>query len=120
MQLSKTHLQFAKNARGINSWRQKVSRGYYACYCASRALRLFKSSEYNKKSDDHERISYLPDDLKDVAIWKNLLKTFRGDRNIADYDHIAKESDLEKNARTYVLKAEEFHNLVKEYIKANA
>jgi hypothetical protein len=49
LRLSEVHLRFARAAigQGMGGWRQVVSRGYYCCYCASRAVRLSKTGVFS-------------------------------------------------------------------------
>jgi len=60
VRLAQSHLRFAKTATGRDAWRQKVSRAYFACYLASRAVRLAVSGHYNTESKDHKNIGELP------------------------------------------------------------
>ena len=107
IRLAEAHLRFGKAATGMLSWRQRVSRGYYACYSASKAVRLGVQGIYDTDVKDHKKIGVLPDTFPNQAHWKNLLTKFRGDRNIADYDHSESENVLEMNGTAYLEKATE-------------
>lgn len=117
IRLAESHLRFANAATGILSWRQRVSRGYYACYSASKAVRLGVYGTYDTDVKDHKRIGTLPDSFPDHAHWKDLLTKFRGDRNIADYDHSESENALEMNSNAYLAKATEFLNETKNFLR---
>src|SRR5712692_8702894 len=89
LRLSEGHLRSARSAKtqGMGAWRQVVSRGYYSCYSASRAVRLAKTGVFSMEVDDHKRVGDLPDSFPDRAVWADILTKFRADRNLADYDH---------------------------------
>ena len=87
IRLSESHLHFASSANGIGKWRQEVSRAYYCCYTASKAVRLAVNFVYNDQVDDHRKINDLPSAFPNRAKWQDFLTKFRGDRNLADYDH---------------------------------
>lgn len=116
--LSREHLSYAKGIKHGLGWRQKVSRSYYCCYIASRALRVAVSGSFDQTAGDHNNIIKIPDDFPDNHIWINFLKQFRSDRNIADYDHEAKTVNLDNKPNDYITKAEIFYNLVKDYLQA--
>ncbi len=115
--LSEGHLRFAATVSGRVSWRQRVSRAYYSCYCASRAVRLAKNGFYDTDPSDHKRIGNLPDDFPSKAIWEDLLTKFRADRNLADYDHTVGESALELKSLEYLDKAERFLRESRSYLR---
>lgn len=114
--LGQAHLRFAKKMDGNTSWRQRVSRSYYSAYCTSRAVRLAITGHYSKDSSDHMKIGNLPNDFPDKTIWEEFLMKFRGDRNLADYDHTALESALEISSDEYVVKANEFYRTARKYL----
>lgn len=116
MRLAQSHLRFARQAAGPLSWRQRVSRGYYSVYCASRALRLQATGYYSTDPGDHKKIGDLPDDFPAVTRWKDFLMKFRGDRNLADYDHSISETALELRSDQYLLRAEEFLRETRQYL----
>ena len=115
--LAQAHLRFARLAEGPSSWRQRVSRGYYSVYNISRAIRLAVNGDYYEDTKDHKRIGDLPDDFPSVNQWKELLTKFRGDRNLADYDHSVSEKSLELRSIDYLNHARVFLNDAKIYLK---
>jgi uncharacterized protein (UPF0332 family) len=117
IRLAQSHLRFAKATTGKECWRQKVSRSYFACYLASRAIRLAISGQYNTDIKDHKNIGELPDDFPSVSTWQNFFITLRADRNMADYDHTAKTSSLEMSSTQYIDKTANFIMEVKLYLQ---
>ena len=91
--LGKGHYYFAVRQNN-RSWRQKISRLYYAAYNVSRAVRLCVSGDYSIDSSDHKKIEVFPDDFPNKHRYANRLGALRDDRNLCDYDHTAKFSDL--------------------------
>jgi hypothetical protein len=91
--LAEGHFVFAKAIKSAE-WRQKISRLYYAAYNARRAISLKNDGSYTTDSTDHQKVDVLPDRLDNHALYKSKLKDLRDDRNLADYNHLAKESDL--------------------------
>jgi hypothetical protein len=120
LRLSEGHLRFARAAKnhGLGAWRQVVSRGYYCCYCASRATRLAKTGVFSMEADDHKRIGDLPDGFPSRAVWADILTKFRADRNLADYDHSARGGALEYSAGEYLAHASSFLKEVKQYLRS--
>lgn len=116
LKLSRTHCSFAMNAKGPTSWRQRVSRGYYSAYCSSRAIRLAYSGHYSEDIHDHKLISDLPKDFPLETTWEEFLTKFKGDRNLADYDHLATEKKLELNSHEYVKKTYIFYRTTRKYL----
>jgi hypothetical protein len=106
--LARAHLRFAKSTGGPSNWRQRVSRAYYACYCASRAVRLAQHGGFSTDVEDHKKIGQLPDDFPRRDVWAELFVKFRGDRNLADYDPTVGASALEHTTREYVERADRF------------
>lgn len=117
IRLGESHLRFASAATGQNSWRQRVSRGYYSCYCTSRAIRLAIEGTYSQDPGDHKLVGKLPDGFPQRDIWSNFLTTYRADRNLADYDHTVNESALEHTSQRYVEEARKFVKEVKAYLR---
>lgn len=115
--LGRAHLVAARNLTGPASWRQKVSRGYYACYAVSRAVRLAHSGHYNQDVKDHDRVGDLPDDFPNGATWKDTLTKFRADRNAADYDHTFRPAELELPWREYLRQAQIFRQVATKYLR---
>lgn len=118
MRLGRAHLRFAKQASGPLSWRQRVSRGYYSAYLASRAIRLEVTGAYSTDPSDHKKIGELPGDFEAASRWKDFLTKFRADRNLADYDHSVSESALELPSAEYLAEADSFFNQAKRYLQS--
>jgi hypothetical protein len=91
--LGRAHYRFAVRQNN-RSWRQKISRLYYAAYNVSRAIRLCVSGDYSTDSSDHKRIDSLPDNFPNKNQYANRLPVLRDDRNLCDYDHTGKMTDL--------------------------
>jgi len=117
LKLSKEHLRFSKSIKNKQEWRQKISRAYYSCYIASRAIRLGVSGVYDQTVKGHEQITILPDDFENKNIWSNFLTQFRSDRNLADYDHDKKDNNLEYTPKEYINKTDEFYTLTEKYLR---
>jgi uncharacterized protein (UPF0332 family) len=117
LRLAKSHLRHAKVAAGDGSWRQKISRGYYAAYIASRAVRLQVKGHYTDDPSDHKKIGALPSNFPDLQIWDNILTQFRSDRNLADYDHTPCHRELEHTADDYLELATRFLAAVHHYLR---
>lgn len=115
--LGNSHFRAAKRASGQVSWRQRVSRAYYACYCTSRAVRLAVKGTYNSDPSDHKNIGDLPRDFPSTYKWSDFLTKFRGDRNLADYDHTDCRKQLEMSDAEYVKQTEKFTRQAKDYLK---
>jgi hypothetical protein len=107
--LGRGHYNFAVRQNN-DSWRQKVSRLYYAAYNVSRAVRLCVNGEYSVEVSDHKKIEMLPDDFPNKNRYSNRLGVLREDRNLCDYDHTAKMADL-------VIDMDEAVDLVQEFLK---
>ena len=118
LRLSRQHLLFAKKLNANNDWRQKISRAYYCCYNASKAIRLICSGEYSQEGADHKKIGDLPKDFIRQSYWTNFLIQFRSDRNLADYDHDKKCRDLRMSPKKYIEQSEMFYNDSKNYLKS--
>jgi uncharacterized protein (UPF0332 family) len=118
LRLAEAHLRFARSAAGNAGWRQKVSRAYYCCYCASRAVRLSKTGVFSTQVDDHKKVGDLPDAFEDRLVWADILTKFRADRNLADYDHTVSSSALEYPPDDYVAHAAEFLKQAKKFLRS--
>ena len=116
--LSRSHLRFAELAVGRSSWRQRVSRSYYCAYCMSRAVRLTASGYYNTDPTDHKKIGDLPTGFPDKSIWEDFLIKFKGDRNLADYDHTVSERALELTSHQYLAETQRFYQASRSYLTA--
>ena len=77
--LGQGHYYFAIRQNN-RSWRQKISRLYYAAYNVSRAVRLCVNGEYSTDSSDHRKIETLPDDFPNWNKYANRLGALREDR----------------------------------------
>ena len=117
IRLSESHLRFASQVNGKGHWRQQVSRAYYCCYNASKAVRLAVHFVYNTDISDHKKIDELPDDFPNKPTWQNTLTKFRGDRCLADYDHTNCVSSLEKSSSEYFKLSQTFLLETKNYLK---
>jgi hypothetical protein len=91
--LGRHHYSFAIRQHN-RSWRQKVSRLYYAAYSVSRAVRLCVNGDFSEDSSDHRKIGAIPVDFPNQASYTNRLSVLREDRNLCDYDHTALLPDL--------------------------
>lgn len=91
--LGKSHYSFALRQNN-RSWRQRVSRLYYAAYNVSRAVRLCANGEFSTEVGDHKKIESLPDQFPQLNSYSNRLAILREDRNLCDYDHTANMGDL--------------------------
>lgn len=100
------HYDFAKSLQK-RDWRQRISRFYYGAYNLRRAIRLHESGSFSTEVDDHKK-NQLPDDFNNASTYAVQLPILRDDRNLADYDHTAVESDL-------VLTQEDVEILVKDF-----
>jgi hypothetical protein len=92
--LGKQQYRFARRLPIGKDWRQIVSRSYYAAYNVSRAVRLMVHGEYSQDVKDHQRFDQLPGDFPSAATYGNKLGLLRDDRNLCDYDHMARPTDL--------------------------
>lgn len=75
-------------------WRQRVSRFYYGAYNVRRAVVLRHDGSFSTDSSDHKNIHNIPDKLQNSEMYKSKFGTLRDDRNLADYNHLAIESEL--------------------------
>lgn len=91
--LGEEHFNFAAGI-GNADWRQKISRLYYAVYNVRRAISLKSSGAFSTDSSDHKNVEQLPDGLNNREAHIVKLRDLREDRNLADYSHLAQESDL--------------------------
>jgi hypothetical protein len=114
--LGRGHYYFAVRQNN-RSWRQKISRLYYAAYNVSRAVRLCVNGEYSIDSSDHKRIEVLPDDFPNRNRYANRLGVLRDDRNLCDYDHTAKLTDLVVNVSDAAELVQQFLKDAHRYLK---
>jgi hypothetical protein len=111
------HLRFARIIARIE-WRQRVSRLYYGGYNMRRAITLAHSGAFSTDSSDHKNVSQLPPELVSMEKHKQTLVTLREDRNLADYNHLAQESDLAMLVDDYQALVTEFHNDCQHYLRS--
>jgi hypothetical protein len=114
--LGLSHYHFATR-QNIRSWRQKISRLYYAAYNASRAIRLCVTGDYSTDSTDHKKIGALPEDFPNKSMYANRLEVLRDDRNLCDYDHTASLPDLVVGVDDAVELVEQFLDDAQNYLK---
>jgi len=95
-QLGKSHFSFAQGL-GDKDWRQKISRLYYAAYNVRRAVALKNSGAFSTESGDHQKVDQLPDNMDNRESHLTNLRNLREDRNLSDYNHEAKVTDLVLN-----------------------
>ncbi len=67
------------------------------------------SGDYSSEVKDHKKFNKLPDDFPSKARYANQLDVLREDRNMCDYDHTCRASDL-------VLGTIQSTSLVKEFL----
>jgi hypothetical protein len=91
--LGMLHYEFALR-QPKTEWRQIVSRLYYGAYNVVRSVRLEFWGHYGTEPDDHKKIQNLPNGFLSSSRYSTDLPLLRADRNLADYDHTATESDL--------------------------
>ena len=115
--LGESHYRFAQ-AIVATEWRQRISRLYYAAYNCRRALALHYDGSFSTDSSDHQRVDDVPDGLSNVATYKVKLKNLRDDRNLGDYNHLARESDLLSTAAEYETVVGEFIRDVAAFLRA--
>ncbi|MGA2602104.1 MAG: hypothetical protein ABSH09_34495 [Bryobacteraceae bacterium] len=114
--LGRGHYNFAIRQNN-RSWRQKISRLYYASYNVSRAIRLCVNGEYSTEVGDHKKIDILPDDFPNRIRYANRLGVLRDDRNMCDYDHTGRIGDLIIDVAEAVQLVEEFLNDTQNYLR---
>jgi hypothetical protein len=91
--LGVSHFDFARGP-AASHWRQRISRLYYAAYAVVRSVKLEVDGHYSTYVEDHAKVGDLPKDLNNQERYKNELGSLRDDRNLADYDHTADETEL--------------------------
>lgn len=106
--LGQSHYNFAVGVAAAE-WRQKISRYYYAAYNVKRAVSLRNDGSFSTDSSDHSKIDSLPSAITNHATYSVKLKNLREDRNLADYSHLAVESDL-------VISVVEAHDLARDFL----
>lgn len=91
--LGQEHAAFARTLQNAD-WRQRVSRLYYAAYNARRAVQLEVHGKYSTDVSDHSKVDELPDGFPHRERYARQLTDLREDRNLADYSHAGRETDL--------------------------
>lgn len=107
LKLGNSHHVFAKSLPKQH-WRQRISRFYYGAYNVRRAVNLHKDGSYKTDVDDHKKTD-IPQEIESFSTYQIRLRDLREDRNLADYDHTAVESDL-------ILTQEEAERIVASFI----
>ena len=109
------HLQFAR-AVPAGQWRQKISRLYYAALNTKRGVALSYSGKYFTDVTDHQTIGELPEQFPRSSTYGTRLQNLRHDRNLADYSHVADESDLVISIPDAQCLVEAFYEDAKHYV----
>lgn len=91
--LGENHYTFACGLPPAH-WRQRVSRFYYGAYNIRRAVALKHDGSFSTDSSDHKNVDSIPNALANASVYKSKLTNLRDDRNLADYNHLAIETDL--------------------------
>ncbi len=112
------HLQFATSIDNKH-WRQKVYRFYYAAYNIRRAIALNHSGHFAMDVTDHKRIGDFPDDFPNRNTFATELEGLRDDRNLADYNHVATETDLLKVPADVETLVKDFRDEAHKYLTAH-
>jgi len=113
--LGHNHYLFAVK-QPTTHWRQCISRLYYGAYNVSRSVRLYVSGEYSTDVKDHGKFNRLPEDFPSKDRFANQLSVLREDRNLCDYDHTAKASDLVISRKDAIDLVSEFISVAREYL----
>lgn len=117
LRLAKGHYLFASKQTNSN-WRQKTSRFYYAAYNAARAVRFFVNGDYSTDSKDHQKLSHLPDDFPNKNQYAVQLPILREDRNLCDYDHLARAKNLALSPQQSQLLVQDFLRDTENYLRS--
>jgi hypothetical protein len=115
--LGESHYLFACSI-AKPEWRQRVSRYYYGAYNVKRAVSLRHSGAFSTDSSDHKTVELIPVEMNNAAALKSKLANLRDDRNIADYSHLAVESDLLISPDECEKFVKEFIDSAREYLKS--
>jgi hypothetical protein len=113
--LGHDHFIFAKSLQD-NNWRQKISRFYYGAYNIRRAVALHSSGAFSTDSSDHKNVDTIPDQINNAQSYKTKLRVLREDRNLADYSHLARPTDLVMSVEDTGIFVEQFSNDCKAYL----
>lgn len=114
--LARRHYTFARRLNAPD-WRHCVSRSYYSAYAAARAVRLYVRGDYSTDVKDHQKFGELPDDFPSRDRFANKLSVLREDRNLCDYDHTARASDLVLGRAESLAVAAEFLDSTRTYLR---
>lgn len=114
-QLGEDHFAFAKTIANIY-WRQKISRYYYSAYNIRRAVSLKYDGTFATDVSDHKKMDQIPEKVANVDIYRVRLANLREDRNLADYNHLAQESDLVISVADCETLVEEFRRDARLYL----
>lgn len=92
-QLALNHYRMASECAN-HQWRHRISRRYYASYSCSKSVRYMSDGTISTEVKDHARIARLPADFGQRSRFETDLDVLREDRNMCDYDHLARVPDL--------------------------
>lgn len=99
------------------SYRNAISRAYYAMYQTFRGVVFFRTG-----GDDHEKHTvlpqHLPTDFPAVSFWENALKNARLERNRADYEPYPR-NDLAfgKRAKDICKQSQQLRSVARAYLR---
>ena len=113
--LGEVHYSFALTVPH-GQWRQRISRLYYGAYNVRRAVALKHDGWFSTDAIDHQKVDSLPDALNNAATYRVQLKNLRDDRNLADYSHLARESDLLMSLNDYGVLVDSFIKDARAYL----
>jgi uncharacterized protein (UPF0332 family) len=103
--------------RNPPSFRNAISRSYYAMYQTFRGVVFFVSGgdDFEKHSDLPQ---HLPKDFPAVAFWENALKTARLERNKADYEpYPRQDSAFEPQAASIFKSSHQLRSVARAYLR---
>jgi hypothetical protein len=115
--LGQVHFVFARSVPAAE-WRQRVSRLYYGAYNVRRAVALKYDGTFSTDSSDHQNVDKIPDAVNNAATYRVKLKNLREDRNLADYNHLAQETDLLVSPSDYEIMVTGFIQDAVQYLKS--
>lgn len=115
--LGEDHLEFASGLHA-RFWRQRVSRLYYSALNMKRGVTLNHSGDFSTDVSDHKNIGNLPPDFPSASTFGTKLMNLRDDRNLADYSHLASESDLVLTPTDAQALVVDFQTATRNYLKS--
>ena len=115
-QLGQAHFRFACQQSSYH-WRQRVSRLYYGAYNCKRAVQLHVEGVFRMDIKDHKEVSKLPSDFPNSSTYEVRLRALREDRNLADYNHEARASDLAHGTSDTQCMVENFVSDARTYLR---